>query len=524
MSGIHLMLLGGSSRATTGPSIANLAYAPYSNNIDTVVETSRISFDNTYGTESSFLLESNNTLIRPYSRNGNFVNRFNPVGSVADTTLNSGRALPTFSNYKSLWTTQSPDPQYQFVSYYNSTASRTYIGRVALTGTTYTANGELWTGTETPADIAVPTSQYAFVLRTTGELQRRTMGTAWGLNFISTQIWNSPYTTGTRRISFSPTGDKLYIAVGTIVYEHVMGVPYDLTTISGSALRSATVTSSNFQLQGGYYGLANAGNFTFYQYILGSKQVSGITYPGGAAPLFNDAGYVAPNGTDVFLMYRSTVSSVVTQFVQKITLGSSYNPSTITVSQQALVSTGSAQVTGVFFKSDGTKAFFLRQSDVLAFNLSTAWDLSTMTSDTSYAFTLTFLPQGIWFSTDGTKFFVSDTTFDAVFQYDLSVAWDISTAAQGSQIFFSGLTTLVGGISFNSSGSVMYLCTGQGRKVLQFDLTVPWNIATAVFVRSREMGMVGIITNQLSINSPQNKALVISKSSLSDPILSAFDI
>jgi hypothetical protein len=524
MSGIHLMLLGGSSRATTGPSIANLVYAPYSNNIDTVVETSRKSFSATYGTDSSFLLESNNTLIRPYSRLGGTIIRFNSVGSVAATTLNSSRALPSFSNYEALWTTQSPDPQYQFVSYYNSTAGKTYIGRVALTGTN-TSSGELWTGTETPADIAVPTSQYAFVLRTNGQIQRRTMGTAWGLNFISTQTWNSPYTTLTRRISFSPTGDKLYVAMDDIVYEHVMGVPYDLTTISGSALRSATVAGSSFQLQGGHYGLSNSGNFAFYQYILGSKQVSGITYPGGSAPSFNDAGYVAPNGTDVFLMYRSTVSGgVVTQFVQKITLGSSYNPSTITVSQQAPVSTGSAQVTGVFFKSDGTKAFFLRQSDVLAFNLSTAWDLSTMTSDTSYAFTLTFLPQGIWFSTDGTKFFVSDATFDAVFQYDLSVAWDISTAVQGSQIFFSGVTTLVGGLSFNSSGSVMYLCTGEGRKVLQFDLTVPWNIATAVFVRSREMGMVGVITDQLSINSSQNKALVISRSSLGFPILSAFDI
>lgn len=524
MSGIHLMLLGGSSGSAAGPSITDLVYAPYSNNIDTIIEIGRKSFNATYGGDSSFLLEGNSTLIRPYSANGATVFRFNAVSNVTSTAINSSRARTSYSNFAGLWTTQSPDPQYQFSSLYISSAGKTYIGRTSLTGTSFTALGELWVGTETPSDIAVPTSQYAFVFRTNGQVQRLTMNTAWGLDFISTQTWSSPYTTGNRRVSFSPTGDKMYVVVDATVYEHIMSVPYDLSTISGTALRSATVTSSELQLQGGYYALSNAGSFAFYQYVLGSKKVAAPSYPSGGTSAFLFGSYVAPNGTDVFLTYNSLVSGVNNRFVQKITLGSSYNPSSATAAQQALVSTEGTPLVATFFKSDGTKAFFLRAADILAFDLGTAWDLSTMSAASGYTFELSFDPQGIWFSTDGTKMFVSDNTFDAVFEFGLSTAWDVSTASQTTQIFFSGTSGSVAGVSFNSSGSVMYVCTGEGRRVIQFNLTVPFNLSTASVTTTREMGMVGYNIRQMSINSNRDKALFVSSTLNTEAVLSAFDI
>jgi hypothetical protein len=523
MSGIQLMLLGGAGRGATGPSITDLVYAPYSNNIDTIIEIGRKSFGADYGTISSFLLESDSKLIKPYARKGNTVRSFTSVSNVASTAASTSRTLTSYSNYAGFWTSQSPDPQYQFFSVYVSSADKTYIGRTTLTGN-FNRLGEIWTGTESPANIAVPTSEYAFVFRTNGQIRRLTMATPWELDFVSTQNWDSPYTSGTRSISFSPTGDKLYVAVNATVYEHIMTVPYDLTTISGAAFRSATITSSSFQLQGGYYGLSNAGTFAFYQYVLGSKKITAPSYPSGGASSFLFGSYVAPNGTDVFLTYNSLVGSVNNRFVQKITLGSSYNPSSATAAQQALVSTDGTPLVATFFKSDGTKAFFLRAADILAFDLGTPWDLSTMSATTGYTFSLSFDPQGIWFSANGTKMFVSDNNFDAVFEYDLGTAWDVSTASQSTQIFFSGTSGSVGGVSFNSSGTVMYVCTGEGRKVIQFNLTVPFSLATATVTTTREMGMVGYNIRQMSINSAQDKVLFVSSTLNAEAVFSAFDV
>lgn len=525
MSGIHLMLLGGAAGSATGPSITDLVYAPYSNNIDTIVEVGRKSFGTDYGSDNSFYVEAQDTVLTPYSRKGSTIFRFSSVGNVASTTASGSRALSSLSNYAGLWNSiTDTGVKYQFVSYYASAQNSTRIGLLSSTSTNpQFTSGEIFAGNDTPADIAVPSSQYAFSLRGNGEVRRFTMNTPWGLDFISTQTWSSPYTSGTRRISFSPTGDKMYISVNSTVYEHIMSVPYDLSTISGTALRSASAVS-DFQLQNGYYALSNSGTFAFYQYVLGSKKVAAPSYPSGGTSAFLFGSYVAPNGTDVFLTYNSLVSGVNNRFVQKITLGSSYNPSSATAAQQALVSTEGTPLVATFFKSDGTKAFFLRAADILAFDLGTAWDLSTMSAASGYTFELSFDPQGIWFSTDGTKMFVSDNTFDAVFEFSLSTAWDVSTASQTTQIFFSGTSGSVAGVSFNSVGSVMYVCTGEGRKVIQFNLTVPFNVSTASVTTTREMGMVGYNIRQMSINSAQDKALFVSSTLNTEAVLSAFDI
>ena len=532
MSGIQLMLIGSASAGNTfSPSISTLSYNPYSTNIDTIAEVGRVGLGIAYGNDCSLLLESDDTTIRPYSMSGATVYRFNTVSNVTSTSINSSRSRATYSNYSGLWTTQSPDTLYQFSSFYITSPNKTYIGRTTIDGTSYTATGELWVGTETPLDIAVPTSQYAFVFRSNGEIQRLTMNTSYGLDFISTQTWSSTYTTGTRRISFSNTGDKLYVVVNTTIYEHPMSTPYDLTTISASPLRSATTTSNEFQLQKGYYGLSNAGTFAFYQYLLGSKLVPAPSYPSGGTSAFLLGAYVAPNGTDVFLTYNSLVGAVNNRFVQKITLGSSYNPATATAAQQALVSTDGNPLVSTFFKPDGTKAFFLRSADILAFDLGTPWDLSTMSSITGYTFGTSYDPQGLYFSPDGGKLFITSNTFDGVFEFSVATPWDVSTASLTTQIFFSAISTTVAGLSFNTDGSVMYVCTGTGRKVLQFNLTIPFNVSSASHDSTREMGLVGQDTRQISLNADQNQVLFISGSSSGfsgslnvQAILSAFTI
>ena len=144
---------------------------------------------------------------------------------------------------------------------------------------------------------------------------------------------------------------------------------------------------------------------------------------------------------------------------------------------------------GIFFKSDGTKLYYVgRISDkVHQYPLSTAWDISTtglVEEEFSVAGEDTS-PTGVFFKTDGTKLYMIGTVSNKVHQYPLSTAWDISTAGAVEESFdVSGEQLDPQGISFTSQGAKLYVI-GEGavpnfvRKVHQYALATPWDLSTA---------------------------------------------
>ena len=151
-----------------------------------------------------------------------------------------------------------------------------------------------------------------------------------------------------------------------------------------------------------------------------------------------------------------------------------------------------SQATGlhcVQFKSDGTKMFVATQqtaSAIYQYSLSTAWDVSTASYD-SVSFDPTSQLSGaqitsLFFSSDGTKMYAGGSTADAVYQYTLSTAWDLSTASYASKsLSVSSQDTNPRAVFFKSDGTRLFLSGITGDNVYQYSLTTAWDISTASY-------------------------------------------
>jgi WD40 repeat protein len=141
---------------------------------------------------------------------------------------------------------------------------------------------------------------------------------------------------------------------------------------------------------------------------------------------------------------------------------------------------------------DGTKVFavlhngnnegFTRDS-VIQFNLSTAWDLTTMSTQIGGTPSLNSFPSyseqaptGAFFSPDGLNLYVCGQTFNRVYRYTLSTAYTPSTATAHSS-FATGLTVIVG-LTFSQDGTYMFI-TGTSSLVTRFLLSTAWDVTSA---------------------------------------------
>ena len=138
---------------------------------------------------------------------------------------------------------------------------------------------------------------------------------------------------------------------------------------------------------------------------------------------------------------------------------------------------------GVAFKTDGTKMYTLdlNGDDVAQYSLTSAWDVSTATSD-SKTFDVGSQdtdPYEISFKSDGTKMYILGTANDTLYQYSLSSAWDVSTASYDSVSFsFTSQTLQPYGMDFSPDGTKLYIADYQNVRVLQYELSTAWDVST----------------------------------------------
>ena len=194
----------------------------------------------------------------------------------------------------------------------------------------------------------------------------------------------------------------------------------------------------------------------------------------------NDKNFVIKNGLSVGTRYLQTGGTETAGTVGYNLAGASYDSVSFSVASQDTLP-------GAFaMKNDGTILYMHGATNdrLYQYTLSTAWDLSTA----SYASKnfLTSTQNGnagpVAFKADGTSFYVSGSTNDTVYQYDMSTAWDISTASYASKSFsLSSQETVPTGLFFKSDGTKMYM-TGSGTdSIYQYSLSTAWDVSTASY-------------------------------------------
>ena len=222
---------------------------------------------------------------------------------------------------------------------------------------------------------------------------------------------------------------------------------------------------------------------------------------------------------------------------------------------------GLMDATSIWFKSDGTQCVITdKQSfSVHSFDLSTGWDLTTMTyngdpqgdtspgdvygSETYQRDGLTAF-EGFIFNNNGTKIFTLCSSTNAVYEYTTSTAWnpasptyvgklDIDTyvAEDNAETATTGgvYAQLLKGIRFNNNGTKMYLMDQTSAYILGFNLGTAYSITSNVtrdigtMVSSPANAMVTGAPDGIYVNSGGTRVLTVDSSSIHSYTMSAHD-
>jgi hypothetical protein len=250
----------------------------------------------------------------------------------------------------------------------------------------------------------------------------------WSYSFVPTSLnkydvsqavlLNSFDTTGrensSRSIYFKPDGSKMYVAgdQGQDVNEYNLPTAWDVTTA------------------------------VYYQNWNFGGAVSG---PNGLS--------FKPDGTRMYVLESDSK-------LRQWTLSTPWNVTSAGSLVNKSLSAQELYGSGVFFRADGLKVYATgyNSDNVNEYNLSTAWEISTVVYSQSFSFaSQDNAPTGLYFKSDGLKMYMTGFTNKSIFQYTLSTAWDISTATYVSAISINTFTTSPQNIFIREDGIKMYL-------------------------------------------------------------------
>ncbi len=179
------------------------------------------------------------------------------------------------------------------------------------------------------------------------------------------------------------------------------------------------------------------------------------------------------NGTKMFVLGKEN------DRVCEYTLDTGFDVSTATFVDCASVSE-EGQPDELEFSPDGTKMFVVGESgdDINEYTLSTAFDVSTATVVDSFSVrSEENVPMGLAFTYDGTKMFITGWQNDTINEYTLSTAFDVSTATLvNSYAIPDSVENKPQGLTFSSDGSKMFLLGRENNKVYEYTLTCYYGV------------------------------------------------
>ena len=196
--------------------------------------------------------------------------------------------------------------------------------------------------------------------------------------------------------------------------------------------------------------------------------------------------FLKPDGTAFYTMHSSDDK------VRKHTMSTAWDITTCSynsVSSSGLYhSYTGGPCKGLYFKSDGTKLFYVDSTHIRAYNLSSAWDITTLSAASDshdFSSNLASSVTSVNFKPDGTKFYISETggsTNNSILEYNLSTAWDLSTASyvhkDTSGLLDAATTNDVRGFAFGNSGGYVQISSNANTYGRRLSLSTPWDIST----------------------------------------------
>jgi len=325
--------------------------------------------------------------------------------------------------------------------------------------------------------------------------------TAWDLFTASfTQTFDiSAQETSPTGLFFKDDGTKMFVLgnAGNDITEYALSTAWDISTASYSAVQSVATEDTSpedlfFKPDGTQVYFAGDANNTVYQYTLGTPwSITSLTGPlktfsiGSQQSLIKGLHFKS-DGTKMYITGSSGDD------IDEYTLSTAWDVSTASFTQN--VSYPSIVFTspeGLFFKPDGTALFAMGSGldTLFAFDLSTAWDLSTLsftlpTTNCLDVSTQVGSPSDLFFKPDGTELYILDIVGDTIDQWSLSTAWNIDTASYLQSFSVNAQEISPNAVFFKDDGTKMYVCGQSGDDVNEYSLSTAWDISTASYTQN----------------------------------------
>ena len=145
----------------------------------------------------------------------------------------------------------------------------------------------------------------------------------------------------------------------------------------------------------------------------------------------------------------------------------------------------------VFVAPDGGRRYLLGSGNdkLYQFALTTPWDVTSMTPDGGQPIPFEPLGRAVSLRPDGARVYVGGNDTDAIHQRVLTTPWDVTTMAATDEAVLSVrpfMPTEAGVADFHLSpdGRTLHV-SSRLEGVLQFELSTPWDLATATPVAGR---------------------------------------
>lgn len=295
-------------------------------------------------------------------------------------------------------------------------------------------------------------------------------------------------------VSFRSDGVKMWVCGSGLdrVYSYTLSTPwvvssasYDNSFISASA-QDTTVADFFLDSSGTILLIVGSQNSRVYKYILSnawniSTAVYTNTFFGVSNQVSNPTGlYANPSGTKIF------VTSLGNNSIFAYDLSTAWDLTTASYNGQYLTSDVISGPTGIYITDDGKNAYWTdATNDVIrqyylpsSFNLNQSVGLVGSTLISAQEGT----PQGVQISTDGTQAYIVGSTNDTVYQYTLSTPFLISTASYANKSFSVATQDLVpSDLFFKPDGTKLYICGTSNDRIFQYSLSTAWDISTASY-------------------------------------------
>ena len=170
---------------------------------------------------------------------------------------------------------------------------------------------------------------------------------------------------------------------------------------------------------------------------------------------------------------------------------------------------------GMAFSTDGTKMFVvgIAGDDVNEYTLSTAFDVSTASFVDAFSVAAQETsPRAVAFSADGTKMFVIGNTGDDVNEYTLTTAWDVSTASFVDAFSIAAQESVPLGMAFSTDGTKMFVVGSSGDDVNEYTLSTAFDVSTASFVDAFSVVAQELVPHGIAFSTDGTKMFVVGSS------------